>query len=192
MAKVNSIIMKAEDAKMQKRKKVIAALLVVLMIFGIAGAVLTLQIGNRPDTAQSGVSPEAMILSEFKPIVIENIAIHYNSSAFMHIGGKSYDRGMRISTLEGARPRNAVFYIEGKYTRLTGSAGFDDSSPYPEERVISFYGDDRFLGAVTVRKEGLPQPVDLNVTGVELLRICIDARNATKHYDVNLVNVLVK
>ena len=79
-----------------------------------------------------------------------------------------------------------------KYFTATIAAGrkvWDDY--YASSRVpfvIIFYGDDVELYRITVEKETKPQEININVTGVEQLKIRIDKGN---HGSVILANGLL-
>ena len=105
-------------------------------------------------TVQIGDTPGGTFLSALRPFSTQNIReMWYDVVANMDIAGERYHKGIRfrVHGIWRGPPGETIFNLDGQHTRLTGLVGFDDSSPSDVESV-SFYGDDRLLQIVTIRR----------------------------------------
>ena len=132
-------------------------------------------------TVSIGEAPGEVFLSELKPFHTENLlGIKYDDAANMIMDGKRYYNGIRIDAGHYDRQTELLFSLDAKYSLLTGLAGLDDSSSRNyESLVISFYGDDKFLTSVDLKKEQpKPLPLAIDRKGVLVLKIVINIKDA--------------
>ncbi len=152
-------------------------------------------------TVLIGDAPGDVFLSELKPYKVEGLSyrstIRYDAEANMVMDGQRYHNGMKFThhTTGGVAHRaTKLFFASGaEYSRLTGLVGLDDKIRYAPV-TVSFYGDERLLAAVDLDPQGLPRPtpVDIDVSGVLVLRIesiRTDPGGGGWDQDVNLANM---
>ncbi len=156
------------------------------------GATFTVLIGEVPGEA---------FLSELKPYHLENIRsaqLKYDTAANMVMDGQRHHNGIQISRalntdFFGKRyPGELLFNLDAKYSRLTGLVGLDDNTQRNfTSLVVSFYGDDRLLTTVDLKKEQpKPTSVAINVTGVLVLKIVVYGESSYIYDElINLANM---
>lgn len=148
-----------------------------------------------------GESKGEVFLSEMKPYIVEGggvlsrLRISYDAEANMVVGGQRYHNGMRFEGVVNDTYK-ASFALDAKYSQLTGQIGLDDrdrAAHIPRAMAVSFYGDGRLLTALSFEPTDFPRltPVDINVTGVVVLRIEV-ANLGWGSGGVNLANMAVK
>lgn len=156
-------------------------------------------------TVLIGDAPGEVFLSELKPYHLEGInsnQLKYDTAANMVMDGQRYHNGIQISKklstdLFGKRyPGELLFNLDAEYSRLTGLVGLDDNTGRNfTSLVVSFYGDDKLLTTVDLKKEQpKPIPVDIDVTGVLVLKIVVYGESSNIYDElINLANMtLVK
>jgi hypothetical protein len=80
------------------------------------------------------------------------------------LGGKAYKRGLY---LKGGW--EVEYALRGRYRRLQALVGVDDKIAYGAELVVE--GDGKVLFKETLQKPGSGKPLDLDVSGVRILKI---------------------
>lgn len=118
-------------------------------------------------------------LSELKHYHLENFGyfesdgIKYDAEANMVMDGQRYPIGIQICKDFSYTNKlcRAFYNLDAKYSRLTGLVGLDDQFVRCPA-AVSFYGDNRLLTTVELKpEEPKPIPVDIDVTGVLVLKI---------------------
>ncbi|MCL6450109.1 MAG: S-layer homology domain-containing protein [Acetobacteraceae bacterium] len=93
------------------------------------------------------------------------------------MGGVEYTRGVSWKiegySWEPRAPSCVAFNLGGRFSRLTGKVGLDDRAAEAEE-TVRLVGDGSVLKTVKLRPGDLPASLDLDVRGVQNLRIEVD------------------
>lgn len=108
------------------------------------------------------------------------------------LAGVSYSKGYQMQMANGLLNGNTdgySFNLQGKYTRLQAVVGSIDSYTV-KTGTVEFYGDGRLLDTVEVSDGNLPANLDLDVTGVSLLKIYTDI--STAYATLVIANPIIK
>lgn len=144
-------------------------------------------------------------LSELKHYHLENFGyfesddIKYDAEANMLMDGQRYPIGIQIRDhimgdplFASKGPCQAFYNLDAKYSRLTGLVGLDDQFER-RSAIVSFYGDNRLLTTVELKpEEPKPIPVDIDVTGVLVLKIEVSNISGSEDVFVDLANMALK
>jgi len=87
------------------------------------------------------------------------------------MGANVYPNAIQFShTFGAAVTQFAMYNLEGNFTALKGTIGRIDGSTMANGRIL-FFGDNLFLDSFTVDAMELPRQIEVDVTGVQQLRI---------------------
>ncbi len=136
---------------------------------------------EHTSTVIIGEASEYLFLSQLKPYEHTRLrgyeTITYDNDANMTINRQRYSTGIQIGkrvvrTERDNFPLALKFNLDGKYTRLTGLIGYDDSAERPVGTTVSVYGDETLIRRMDLHhEETRPLHVDLDVSGVTELKI---------------------
>ncbi|MEU8485963.1 sulfatase-like hydrolase/transferase [Streptomyces sp. NPDC048641] len=97
-------------------------------------------------------------------------------------GGTTYAKGLGVHA-----PSEIVYFLGAKGARFTSVVGIDDFSALQNARggvVAEVWGDGtRLFDSGPLTAAGGPRPVDVDVTGVQLLRLVVRDANSDGSYD---------
>lgn len=95
---------------------------------------------------------------------------------------RPYDSGDAYSGIMGeakngiegwpcSNKRYTIYYLNKKYTRLTGLPSLEDSLNETKSINVRFIGDKNILAEYTVKQGEINDPIDVDLTGVNVLKI---------------------
>lgn len=145
----------------------------------------TIFIGKVPEDGKIETSMSDLLSPFFKKGSYYSLEVNKS----MKMAGKEYLKGYsigRYSTLK-SNDLQLSFNLEGKYTKITGLIGLDDSNNLSDSD-IKFLVDDKPLTTITLAAGSMPQTFNLDVTGAIKLDIVVPDGNSS----INLANVMIK
>ena len=148
-------------------------------------------VGDVPaDKVQRGYLSDIL-----KPYFIEKNYKIFETNSKMTMGGKEYSKGYKMRNIAYGKEEYTTFSfnLEGKYKRLTGLIGLDDSLN-TNKGILKVYGDDKLLKTYDMNAGSLPQQLDVDLTGVIKLDIkfcCIYTNDLTASM-IDLVELKVE
>ncbi len=159
-------------------------------------AVIVTSQGQKPATVSSGKSIDLTSLeyagtNNASRLYIDKLKNMFTDRKFK-IAGKEYDKGICLS---GSYEEPYIAYnLQSNYSRLTGYFGTEDACPYnssPYLNQVVIYGDDvKLYESEGLAKGDVPVFVDINVTGVNQLKIVFRDANP-KHENIYVFSAVL-
>jgi len=154
---------------------------------------------GQTQTVYIGKRPEGNYLTDTDPYhATTSYTVNPSNRAEpLTIGGTKYAKGLRVF-VDNYSTDTLSWNLNGQYSSLTGLVGLDDSANRWGPNVITFEGDGKELGSVTLQPGDLAKPVSLEVKGVLQLRVIIDNQRSTQSFvdrygvNVDLVDMILK
>ena len=128
-------------------------------------------------------------LSNIKAYRSDFDTINYDSAGLMKIGKIPYEYGVQLSISSGLIYKqsnyDAYFNLNGEYSRLTGKIGLDDRTESNTKVIIAFgKDDDTLLTTFELISGKLPTPLDIDVSGADILIIEAPSNSPTAYIDL--------
>lgn len=109
----------------------------------------------------------------------------YNEN--MLVQGISYNKGIKIHSMVAFDNDFLEYNLEGKYSSINGKIAIDDNGINSTNITVEFYGDGNLLETYTLEDGEEPQPLEIDVTNVKILRIILENSSSNSTRPVDLI-----
>ena len=92
----------------------------------------------------------------------------------VNILGDAHTDVVQFSVNQRGITANSQYNLSGNFSRLTGIFGRIDGVGNPRDAVVTIYGDGDVLETFELSQHDMPRNLNIDVTGVQLLRIDVD------------------
>ncbi|MCL2016320.1 MAG: NPCBM/NEW2 domain-containing protein, partial [Defluviitaleaceae bacterium] len=140
---------------------------------------------NQPQQPQQAAQGGTAFTQAVPPFDVSNanrVAVLDN----VQMGGTYYSNvlGFNRSSNQQSSLQHSSHNLQGRFTQLSGVFGRIDGSSQ-NNVVITFIGDGRTLQSIDINALNLPTPINVDLTGVQLLRIEVN-RGGSGHFSYAL------
>lgn len=138
---------------------------------------------QKPETPENDLTKDRLPLSELKPVNETAGMVFYQNwgdnpdgpRGVFSINGKRYFDGIGMLNYPDSKGNvMAEYQINGEYKKLTATVGASDidATPNSGKTYLQIYGDDELLfTSKAFRYTDEPRDIDINITGVNVLRL---------------------
>lgn len=136
---------------------------------------------------------ETFMSDMLQPFFTDGSSLVFNTNKTMTIAGNEYQKGYQLFrySYTGDGQVTTSFNLEGKYTKISGLTGLDDSRN-KNSATLEIYGDDKLLTSIPLKAGSLPQNFNLDITGVIKLDFKVLKEDFHEYSIVDLANVMIK